>query len=100
LTCVYVCRLLNHMDKHGYAQCTPQRTDPSITEVPWLDFSSGYIRRSLDKFPKQGSKAPWKLHQNYALDILTLKFGALDDGAMEYARAPDQGAAAAGAAAL
>ncbi len=86
LTCGYVCRLLNYMVRHGYAQCTPRRTDPSITEVPWLDFSSGYIRRSLDKFPKQGSKAPWKLHQNYALDILTLKFGALDDGAMEYSR--------------
>lgn len=86
LTCGYVCRLLNYMDRHGYAQCTPRRTDPSITEVPWFDFSSGYIRRSLDQFPKQGSKAPWKLHQNYALDILTLKFGALDDSAMEYSR--------------
>lgn len=86
LTCGYVCRLLNYMDKHGYAQCTPRRNDPTVTEVPWLDFSSGYVQRSLDKFPKQGSKAPWKLHQNYALDIMSLKYGSLDDGAMEYSR--------------
>lgn len=86
LTCGYVCRLLNYMDKHGYVQCTPRQNDPSVTEVPWLDFSSGYVRRSLDKFPKQGSKAPWKLHQNYALDIMSLKYGSLDDGAMEYSR--------------
>ncbi|WP_162244565.1 NAD(P)/FAD-dependent oxidoreductase [Afipia sp. Root123D2] len=86
LTCGYVCRLLNYMDKHGYARCTPRQNDPSVTEVPWLDFSSGYVRRSLDKFPKQGSKAPWKLHQNYALDIMSLKYGSLDDGAMEYSR--------------
>jgi hypothetical protein len=38
----------------------------------------------MDKFPKQGTKAPWKLYQNYALDILTLKFGKVDDGVMEF----------------
>ena len=75
LTCEYVCRLLNHMKKHGYAQCTPRLTDPSITAEPWVDFSSGYIQRALHLFPKQGSKAPWKLHQNYVRDLMTLRFG-------------------------
>ncbi len=84
LTCEYVCRLLNHMDATGRRQCTPRRTDPSVAEEPWIDFSSGYIQRSLAKFPKQGSKAPWKLHQNYALDIVSLKFGSIEDGAMEF----------------
>ena len=84
LTCEYVCRLLNYMDKHGYRQCTPKRTDPSVTEAPWIDFSSGYVQRALDKFPKQGSKKPWKLYQNYALDIMSLKFGSLKDDAMEF----------------
>jgi monooxygenase len=55
-----------------------------VTEEPWIDFSSGYVQRSLDKFPKQGSKKPWKLYQNYALDIMSLKFGSLKDGAMHY----------------
>jgi monooxygenase len=87
LTCEYVCRLLGYMDEHSYQQCTPQQRDPSITELPFLDFSSGYVLRSLHKFPKQGSKAPWRLHQNYALDILSLRFGAVEDGAMEFARA-------------
>jgi cation diffusion facilitator CzcD-associated flavoprotein CzcO len=86
LTCEYVCRLLNHMDKHGYQQCTPRNSDPSITTEPWIDFSSGYVRRSIDKFPKQGSKAPWRLHQNYALDIMSLKFGSIEDGAMEFGK--------------
>jgi hypothetical protein len=84
LTCEYVCRLLNHMQKHGYRQCLPRNDDPSVTEEPWIDFSSGYVQRSLDKFPKQGSKKPWKLYQNYALDIMSLKFGSLKDGAMQY----------------
>jgi monooxygenase len=82
LTCGYVCRLLNHMDERGYRQCTPQNRDPSITEEPFIDFSSSYVLRSIEQFPKQGSRAPWRLYQNYALDILSLKFGAIEDGTM------------------
>jgi len=88
LTCEYVCRLLNHMQKHGYAQCTPRNDDPTIQEEPWVDFSSGYIQRSMHKFPKQGSKKPWKLYQNYVLDIMALGFGRLDDGTMHFTPAP------------
>ncbi len=88
LTCEYVCRLLNHMHKHGYAHCAPRMNDPTVTEEPWVDFSSGYIQRLLDKFPKQGSRAPWKLRQNYALDIMTLRFGRIDDGVMEFSNPP------------
>jgi cation diffusion facilitator CzcD-associated flavoprotein CzcO len=84
LTCEYVCRLLRHMDRHGYRQCTPHNRDPSVAELPFIDFSSGYVQRAIDKFPKQGSKAPWRLYQNYALDILSLKFGSVEDGAMEF----------------
>jgi cation diffusion facilitator CzcD-associated flavoprotein CzcO len=87
LTCEYVCRLLNHMREQGYVQCTPLNRDPSITEEPFIDFSSGYVQRSIERFPRQGSKAPWRLYQNYALDILSLRFGAVSDGAMQFARA-------------
>jgi monooxygenase len=86
LTCEYVCRLLNHMEKTGQRQCTPRKTDPSITEEPFANFTSGYIQRSLAKFPKQGSRRPWRLHQNYALDLMTLKYSAVQDGAMEFIR--------------
>ena len=88
LTCEYVCRLLNHMKKRGQRQCTPRNTDPTITEEPWIDFSSGYFQRSLHKFPKQGSRAPWKLHQNYARDIMMLRFGRVEDGVMEFSNPP------------
>jgi monooxygenase len=86
LTSEYVCRLLNHMDAHGYDQCTPHNRDPSIGREPFIDFTSGYVLRSIDKFPRQGSKPPWRLHQNYARDIFTLRFGAIDDGAMVFSR--------------
>jgi monooxygenase len=85
LTCEYVCRLLNHMDRSGYRVCTPNNRDPSITEEPFIDFSSGYVLRSIDQFPRQGSRTPWRLHQNYARDIFTLRFSGLEDGAMDFA---------------
>jgi cation diffusion facilitator CzcD-associated flavoprotein CzcO len=84
LTAEFVCRLLNHMAAHGYRQCTPRQRDPSITAAPLLDFSSGYVLRAIDKFPKQGSRIPWKLYQNYAVDIVSLRYGSLDDGALEF----------------
>ena len=84
LTCEYICRLINYMDRHGYKQCMPHNVDPSITELPWLDFSSGYVQRAVAKMPKQGSKRPWRLYQNYALDIVSLRFGKVDDGVMRY----------------
>ncbi|MGF6307558.1 monooxygenase [Bradyrhizobium sp. i1.8.4] len=84
LTCEYVCRVLNHMKANGYAQVTPRRNDPTVTELPWVDFSSGYIQRAAARFPKQGSRRPWRLYQNYALDIMTLRFGSLKDEAIEF----------------
>lgn len=84
LTCEYVCRLLNYMDKRGFRQCTPRNTDPTVAETPWIDFTSGYVQRSIDKLPKQGSKAPWRLYQNYALDLMNFRFASVDDGVMNF----------------
>lgn len=84
LTCGYVCRLLNHMDENKYQQCKPRERDPSIAQQPFIDFSSSYVLRSIDQFPKQGAKAPWRLYQNYALDIVTLRFGAIEDGVLQF----------------
>ena len=79
LVCEYVCRLLNRMDRGGWRQCTPRNSDPTLQEEPWVNFSSGYIQRALASQPKQGSKRPWKLYQNYALDLLSLRFGSVRD---------------------
>lgn len=86
LVCEYVCRLLNYMDRNGFRQCTPRNDDPTLTEEPCVNFSSGYIQRALAHQPKQGSKRPWKLHQNYALDLISLRYGSLRDNAMAFTK--------------
>jgi monooxygenase len=84
LTAEYVCRILKFMDQHGYAQCTPRVNDPSVKEEPVLDFTSGYVQRALHTLPSQGSKTPWRLHQNYVKDLSMLRYGRVDDGTMEF----------------
>jgi monooxygenase len=86
LTSEYVCRVLAHMDAHGYRKSVPELADSGVEELPLLDFTSGYVLRSLDQFPKQGSKEPWKLRQNYVLDIRTIRRGPIEDGAMRFER--------------
>jgi monooxygenase len=82
----YVCRLLNHMDANGYRVVTPLGPDPLQPTAPFLDLKSGYVLRSLDTLPKQGERTPWRLHQNYARDILMLRRGPIEDGALAFSR--------------
>ena len=60
--------------------------DASVETRPFLDFSSGYVQRAIEFMPRQGAKAPWKLYQNYLLDLLTLRYRRIADGTLRFAR--------------
>lgn len=81
----FVCRLLRYMDAHGYDRFTPW-PDPAVAAAPLLDFQAGYVLRAIDDFPKAGSRAPWRLGMNYAQDVLTLRYGRIEDGTMRFAK--------------
>jgi monooxygenase len=83
LSCQYVTRLLNYMDRHHYEVVTP-RFDPELGTEPLLDFSSGYVERAQDILPKQGSRAPWKVYQNYLKDTLSMKLSPVPDKYLEF----------------
>ena len=100
LVAQFVCRLLRHMQDNGYDQCVPVDDDPTMVRRPLLDFAAGYVQRSIDAFPQSGSRAPWRLAQNYARDVVTLRHGKLEDGAMRFSRRPVVPAAAASSPAL
>ena len=84
LTARTVCRLLNHMKRRGYRSCTPRLGVDAGGNEPLLNFTSGYVRRADAVLPRQGLKAPWRVYQNYLLDMMTLRFGALEDGVLEF----------------
>lgn len=78
LVAQYVCRLLAHLDRHGYAAVTPDASRVSAHQA-FLDLTSGYVRRSMELMPKQGDRLPWRLHQNYVRDVALLRRGPIDD---------------------
>jgi cation diffusion facilitator CzcD-associated flavoprotein CzcO len=84
LTALYVCRLLAHMRRTGLRQATPRNRDPNMPRRPWLDFTSGYVRRALDRLPKQGDRGPWRNHQSFFRDWLGLRLAPLSDGALAF----------------
>ncbi|HEU5380968.1 MAG TPA: NAD(P)/FAD-dependent oxidoreductase [Ktedonobacteraceae bacterium] len=83
----HLCRVLTYMDQHGYTQCTPRLWDQTIDEAPMLGLTSGYMQRARDTMPRQSTRNPWKMHQNYLRDLLSLRFNTLNDGTMEFTRA-------------
>jgi cation diffusion facilitator CzcD-associated flavoprotein CzcO len=84
LVAEFVCRILKHMQATGTRVCTPRKLDPELREEPFVDFSSGYVTRALAELPKQGSKFPWRLYQNYALDVAMFRLGKIDDGSLVF----------------
>ena len=83
LTSNYTCRLLRYMDSKGYRMAVPRR-DPAVNVQPFLDFTSGYVQRAEGMLPKQGDRKPWQVHQNYLADKMTIQYGRVDDGVMQF----------------
>lgn len=83
LTAAYVCRLLRYMDRRKLAVAVPRR-EPGLEPRPFVNFTSGYVQRAFDILPKQGSRKPWQVHQNYLKDLLEIRYGRVNDGAMRF----------------
>lgn len=93
LVAEYTCRVLKHMDETGADIVTPHNSDPSMKLEPLLDFPAGYVLRAIEKFPKAGSKAPWKLRMTYHQDYLDFNRAEIEDGNLHFDRVPRESAA-------
>ena len=86
LTARYVCRLLAYMARRGYAYCVAREPDASMARETAVPLTSGYVSRATPHLPKQASRAPWRVYQNYVLDLAALRFGRLRDRVMQFMR--------------
>jgi monooxygenase len=77
----YVCRLLSHLDEHGLRTAVPV-PDPAVGTAPFMDFTPGYVLRSLHLLPQQGDQEPWRLRQNYVYDVRSIRRSPVDDGVL------------------
>jgi monooxygenase len=88
LVAEFVCRLLNYMDAKGFDTVEPQHPGADVDELPFMDFSPGYFQRSMHLLPKSGSRAPWRLKQNYLFDMRTIRRGKIADEGLRFAKKP------------
>ena len=90
LASIFVCRLLQHMRREGYAQCTPRVDERAnaTTRPSWVALSSGYLQRAQAQLPRQGQARPWQLNQNYLADWVQLRWARLADGVMQFSSQP------------
>jgi len=84
LSNAYFCRVIQYMDEHGFSKCVPHQNDPELELESFVDFNSSYILRYIETYPKQGSKEPWKLKQDYYQDLKKLKKERVDDDFMKF----------------
>lgn len=81
-----VCRILNRMRATGQEVCVAVYEGAAADTRPALDLQSGYVQRAAGDLPRQGTRKPWRIHQNYLRDLLALRFAPLRDGALRFAR--------------
>ena len=84
LTCEYVCRLINLMDKKGVKCCEPIDDKSAYGDDQLIDFTSGYFERGLNQMPRQGNKSPWKNYQNYLKDIFAVRLFSIKDSNLNF----------------
>jgi monooxygenase len=84
----FACRLLNYMDAEGFDTVVVEHPGPDVGERPFMEFTPGYVLRALDELPKQGSRTPWRLNQNYLRDIRLIRRGKIADEGLRFAKKP------------
>jgi cation diffusion facilitator CzcD-associated flavoprotein CzcO len=80
----YVCRLLEHMDRHGYDVVEPVLADPSVQRLPFLDLQAGYVQRGVAQFPRRGASGPWTIDMAYETDVRRLREDPIADEALRF----------------
>jgi hypothetical protein len=87
LTAQYVCRLVNHLDRHGHTVCVPHPPAGLRGTRPVLELTSGYVQRAADLMPRQGARRPWRMRQDYLTDLVAMRLGRVEDRAMRFSGA-------------
>jgi cation diffusion facilitator CzcD-associated flavoprotein CzcO len=88
LVCQHFCRLLSYMDAHGYDTARPHPADSGMRAGPFTGFQAGYIKRALDRLPRQGSRAPWRVSLTYSADVRLLRRGPVEDPELAFSASP------------
>ncbi|WP_405165026.1 NAD(P)/FAD-dependent oxidoreductase [Nocardia sp. NBC_01499] len=92
LAAEYFCRVLNHMKANGYTKmvAVAEEGDRSTDSVMGGALTSGYIQRGDAVMPRQGTRGPWLVINNFFRDRKMLRKGAIEDGVLTFSRAANE----------
>ena len=82
----YLCRLVNHMDRAGYDVVTPRGGGAFISPDPFVEMTSGYVKRGVGPFSKQATGGPWRTTNNVLVDTFKFRFAPLEDSHLDMGR--------------
>ncbi|WOX20541.1 NAD(P)/FAD-dependent oxidoreductase [Streptomyces solicathayae] len=84
----YIAKLLAHMDRRGFTHVTPVAGDADRAAESAMgdSLTSGYIARGDAVMPRQGTRAPWRIRNNYYSDRRALRRSPIDDPALRFGR--------------
>ena len=63
----WVCRFLRYLRRRGFGSGTPSAKSVK-PDKELFPLNSGYLRRSPRLFPRQGTRDPWRIRQNYLVE--------------------------------
>ena len=81
-------RQQNKNDPKSFDTVAVEHPGADVEERPFMEFTPGYVLRSLDELPKQGSRTPWRLNQNYLRDIRLIRRGKIADEGLRFTKKP------------
>lgn len=86
LAAEYFCRLLAHMDAVGHSSVVAVAETEDRAEDSMLGSAlrSGYIQRGDPVLPRQGTRPPWTVLNNYYRDAPLLRRGPIPDPALRF----------------
>lgn len=79
MTAKAVAKLLAYMESHGYTHAYPHLGSAAIAEKPAWDIKANYVKRALHALPKSGTKRPWNVRHNWALDAVDHRFDRIGE---------------------
>ena len=82
----FVCRVLNYMDANGFDTVEPQHPGDCGRRTAVHGLHARLRAAGAGHLPKSGSRAPWRLKQNYLFDLRLIRHGKVDDEALQFTK--------------
>jgi cation diffusion facilitator CzcD-associated flavoprotein CzcO len=81
----YLCRVINHLQESGKQVAIARDSEGCTTpDSVMSDLKSGYVERANAVLPRQGTRLPWRILNQYETDKVMLTKDPIEDGVLQF----------------